>query len=267
MPDDRRRAIAVYLELLKGGQQSGRRVTVKRPLHPHVARSLEILKPYFASTTLKTQDTFSNAEQAERLLKLLPDQALANALRKKWDQESSDKASSKRRWADIDEVAKTMLARGGSKSANADARALLEAKQEIVLEYTYPRLDAEVSKKLIHLLKSPFVVHPGTGRVCVPIDVRRLDQFDPLSVPKVGELIVEINDYDASHQNGGEDGGDENVNGDSQSRKIQDYEKTSLKPYVDYFRTFVAGLLKNERDLKRARGEVDDEGTGDAMEF
>jgi len=37
MDDQKRRAIAGYLEVIKGGAQSGKKVNVKRPLHPHVA--------------------------------------------------------------------------------------------------------------------------------------------------------------------------------------------------------------------------------------
>lgn len=37
MDDQKRRAIAGYLEVIKGGAQSGKRVNVKRPLHSHVA--------------------------------------------------------------------------------------------------------------------------------------------------------------------------------------------------------------------------------------
>lgn len=31
-----------------------------------------------------------------------------------------------------------------------------------------------------HLLKAPFCVHPKTGRLCVPIDPERAEDFDPL---------------------------------------------------------------------------------------
>jgi DNA primase small subunit len=37
MDDVRRRAVAGYFEVIKGGSQAGKKVNVKRPLHPHVA--------------------------------------------------------------------------------------------------------------------------------------------------------------------------------------------------------------------------------------
>lgn len=37
MDDSKRRAIAGYLELVKGGANSGKRVNVSRPLHPHIS--------------------------------------------------------------------------------------------------------------------------------------------------------------------------------------------------------------------------------------
>lgn len=260
LPDDRRRAIASYLEIVRGGDKSGKRVNLKRPLHPHVSRSIEILKPYFAQTTLVDQDTFASSEQADRLLSLLPDKTLVEALRKKW--ESAPERSSTSKWTDIDALAKTV------KGLNPTA--LRDAKLDIVLEYTYPRLDAEVSKKMIHLLKCPFVVHPGTGRVCVPIDGRNPEQFDPLSVPTVTELLSEIDEWDAKHPGGipASDDVEAGAGTDTDAkggRKLQDYEKTRLKPHIDYFRSFIAGLIKDERASKRERGE--EETTTDAMEF
>jgi DNA primase small subunit len=191
---------------------------------------------------LEAQDPWESAERAERLLQLLPDKQLNDSLRKKWDSAPGRASTSK--WADIDAVAKT----GASKSL--DAKALLEAKQDIVLEYTYPRLDIEVSKKLNHLLKSPFVVHPGTGRVCVPIDTKALEDFDPLGVPTVQGLLREIDEW-------------RDPEGEDPGKPVQDWEKTSLKPYIEYFRSFVLALMKDERDVKVKR-ERDD---AEAMEF
>ena len=36
MDDNKRKALAGYLEVIKGGSQSGKKVNVKRPLHPHL---------------------------------------------------------------------------------------------------------------------------------------------------------------------------------------------------------------------------------------
>ncbi|TVY78329.1 DNA primase small subunit [Lachnellula suecica] len=242
LDDQKRRAIAGYLEVIKGGAQSGKRVNVKRPLHTHVARSLEVLKSHFQTDILHDQDPWETDEKFDRLLQLLPDKTLNEALRKKWSSAPGRASTSK--WADIDALAKSGV------SKTLDAKALLEAKQDIVLEYTYPRLDIEVSKHLNHLLKSPFVVHPGTGRVCVPINTKDLNSFDPLEVPTVTDLLGEIDEWTAPE-------GEE-------VKAIQDWEKTSLKPYVEYFRSFVVGLMKDEKDVKVKRER---EENGDAMEF
>ena len=165
-------------------------------------------------------------------------------------------------------------------SANLDEKALLAAKQDILLQYTYPRLDIEVSKKLNHLLKSPFVVHPGTGRICVPIpistrkdgkqDWSALDDFNPLTVPTVIEILNEIDAWDSRElanqaQVMDEQDSSQNAVHDSNGQrqdKVPDFAKTALKPFVEYFKSFVADLIKAEsRSLKRDR---DEDGNGEA---
>lgn len=42
-------------------------------------------------------------------------------------------------------------------------------------------------------------VHPKTGRVCVPIDPANVREFDPFTVPTVGELARQIDSYDKEH--------------------------------------------------------------------
>lgn len=209
---------------------------------------MEILRPHFAEDVLEKQNPFESDERAEKLLQLLPDKTLNDALRKKWS--SAPGRSSISKWADIDLLAQT--GRGGG---NLDPKELKEAKQDVLLEYTYPRLDIEVSKKLNHLLKSPFVVHPGTGRVCVPIDTRpgHLENFDPTAVPTVQGILGEIDTWVSEHSEGAEE-----------TKSIQDWEKTSLKPYIEQFRTFVNSLLKDERDGARVKREREEAGS---MEF
>lgn len=244
LTDEKRRSIALYLEVIRAGKPIG----IRRPLHPHILRSLDILKPYFASTILSDQDTFASTEQEEKLLEILPDRSMNEGLRNKWH--SAPERPSKTKWADIDTLAKS------GKYRSLDTKALLDAKQDAVLQYTYPRLDSEVSKKLIHLLKSPFVVHPGTGKVCVPIDMNNIEQFDPLSVPTVMSLISEINNWDKTNMdsttNAPSNNSPMNSHADRQKHPL-DYEKTSLKPYIHYFRSFVIELLNSQGSIKRER--------------
>ncbi|RMZ85326.1 hypothetical protein DV737_g706, partial [Chaetothyriales sp. CBS 132003] len=259
LDDDKRKAITGYFEVLKGGVQGGKRVNIKRPLHPHLTRSLDILKPYFEQSILVDQEPFLSEAGQERLLQLLPDKALNDALRKKWA--SSPDRPSVRKWADINALAEAGV------SSMLSPKALLEAKQDILFEYTYPRLDVGVGKTRIHLLKSPFVVHPGTGRVCVPIttngDMDQVEAFDPLTVPKVTDLLREIDAYTSAH--GHPDAEDEYVAADGKSmRKVNDWEKTKLKPYVEMFEIFVKNLWKSESvRVKRERDEQGVTGAND----
>ena len=246
MDDAKRKSIAGYLELLRGSDHGKKGLGIRRPLHPHIDRSLKILNPFFQSEVLAEQDPWQSSEQAEKLLQLISDKSLTAALQKKWD--SAPNRSSNQKWADIDTVAEA------GNLSTMSAKQLVEAKQDIRLEYSYPRLDAEVSKKLNHLLKSPFVVHPGTGRVCVPIDVRRLEEFDPFAVPTVTQLLQEIDEWDKKNSGMSEE----------ERLKVQDWQKTGLKPYVEYFRGYVASLLKEEGKGKRER---DEEGGAESMEF
>lgn len=242
LTDIKRRAIANYLSLVQSSEH-GKKISIRRPLHPHLDRSLKMLNPHFTTDILIDQDPWASTQQQEKLLNALPDKTLTAALQKKW--ESGPGRSSQQKWMDIDSVAEA------GNLSTLTPKQLVDVKQDIRLEYTYPRLDAEVSKKLNHLLKSPFVVHPGTGRVCVPIDVRRLEDFDPLAVPTVLELLDEINEWDARNPD---------MSAEDKAR-VQDWQKTSLKPYYEYFRGYVATLLKDEGRDKRGRED------GDGMEF
>ena len=56
---------------------------------------------------------------------------------------------------------------------------------EIMLQLLYPRLDINVTKGLNHLLKSPFCIHPKTGRICIPFNPDDIDDFDPMKVPTI----------------------------------------------------------------------------------
>ena len=111
---------------------------------------------------------------------------------------------------------------------------------DIVFAYIYPRLDADVSKHQNHLLKSPFCVHPKTGRVCVPMEVAKIDSFDPFSVPTLPQLMRELDNYQREH-------------GADDSATEHDWQKTSLKGPFEHFRKQFLTPMSNE--LRRERRE------------
>ena len=133
--------------------------------------------------------------------------------------------------------------------------------EDIKFQYLYPRIDAEVSKHQNHLLKSPFVVHPGTGRVCVPLDPNKVDEFDPETVPTVGMLLREL-DKIKPEENGNnklkkeelDEDDKENSQNKAMAKEIG-WEQTSLKPYVEMFEKHIAAIMKdNIRAKKGERG-------------
>ncbi|KAM0787717.1 hypothetical protein ACM66B_003776 [Microbotryomycetes sp. NB124-2] len=220
LTDDQRKALVAYIEVVKGGSKVDRKVNLSRPLHPSLARSFAALKPYFQSVVLGEQDCFAKEEQWQSIQRILP---------------AKDKEAAAKVLARVE-------AKNGQTLSAARWKAFLGAPgqtdpiiQDIILQYTYPRIDTEVSKKQNHLLKSPFCVHPGTGRVCVPLQTADVEGFDPESAPTVGQLLMELEHLARA--------GDEHAG----------WDKTSLRPYVEAFERHIAPLVK--ADVRKRKAE------------
>jgi DNA primase small subunit len=115
------------------------------------------------------------------------------------------------------------------------------------------------------LLKAPFCVHPKTGRICVPVDPEQIDEFDPELVPTVGQLLREL-DATTSESTGEEHLGPSPLFSLVTRRQIvlilaftsQDWEKTSLKPYVEMLEKHALGLMNVVRKDRIANGGFHD---------
>jgi DNA primase small subunit len=116
------------------------------------------------------------------------------------------------------------------------------------------------------LLKSPFVVHPGTGRVCVPVDPAKVDEFDPETVPTVGMLLRELDRIKPEEtinkvKKEEMDTEDNKENSQlQQQQKIQakevGWEHTSLKPYVEMFEKHINAIMKDNIRAKKGKEPI-----------
>lgn len=210
LSNEQRSAVAEYMTVVAGGQNRCRADVNCRSedLHPSVQKSHDICQHYFRDDpngVLMAQDIFRKGPHLGRIL-----DTLGEAERTKVETfiKNHPQASSRDIWMQIEKVQDERVLNASSFKDKQQAKFLLK---EILLQYSYPRLDINVSKQMNHLLKSPFVVHPKTGRVCVPISVENVDNFNPMEVPTIGRLVEELN----------------RAGGDS--------KQTSLKEYTHYF--------------------------------
>ncbi|CCM00228.1 uncharacterized protein FIBRA_02256 [Fibroporia radiculosa] len=239
LTDEQRKALVGWLTVIQGGKDMRKKVNVRqgtRALPPSIRSARDALVSVFSDTVLADQDCFGSKEGWEELLHLLPDQSMVARLQKEWIADSS--RSSDDKWDDLKREAKRIKKEKGDHSAAfLNFQNLME---DIVLQYTYPRLDAEVSKHRNHLLKAPFCVHPKTGRVCVPVDPADVDTFDPERVPTVAQLLQELDKIPAAADSGA-------------TEHHSDWERTSLKPYIEMLDRHVAGLMEEVRLASRSR--------------
>jgi len=250
LSNEARSAVAAYFEVSMGTDQN-KGMVLSHPLHPTLSRAYDILEPMFVEDVLPSSghSVLSKKENWEGLLSTLPPQGepVASSLKKKWAS-SGDSSSPSEKWVELKRYLNIFIGKGsggggGKASKNLSAKDRITLEQwpiETVFRYTYPRLDINVSKMQNHLLKSPFCVHPKTGRVCVPMEVAKIDSFDPFSVPTLPQLMRELDNYQREH-------------GADDSATEHDWQKTSLKGPFEHFRKQFLTPMSNE--LRRERRE------------
>ncbi|ORY94216.1 hypothetical protein BCR43DRAFT_461715 [Syncephalastrum racemosum] len=228
MENAARKAIVSYLEIIKGGSEMNRKVKLPYMLHPSLQRSLEIVKPYFVPLLLKDQAMLDEPENWNKVLAILSDTTIREALEEEWSKNPSRPGTEK--WNDL-------------RQALENSKQDKNLPRDILFQYTYPRLDDKVSTNINHLLKSPFCVHPKTQRVCVPFSADDCENFNPLQVPTLDQICAELDAFDQDKA-------------DEERRRLPDYKKTSLKPSIEIFEKFVNRLLLETQRAKRAQAET-----------
>lgn len=107
LDDAGRKAIVGWLEVIKGGKEMGKKVNVRLgpgkftpgELPPSIKTALQPLAMLFSTLILTDQNCFGSEKGYETLLQLIPDRAIVNELRTKW--EADPERDSVDKWADL----------------------------------------------------------------------------------------------------------------------------------------------------------------------
>lgn len=206
-------------------------------------RAYKTLEPMFIDDIIPStgHGILADEDKWNEVLQSIPQVAasVATTLAARWTKEGA-MTTPREKWLELKRYLEVFVGKDKSKSKQSKTISSAEkSKIELwpvatVFKYTYPRLDINVSKMRNHLLKSPFCVHPKTGRVCIPINVKKMEEFDPFEdVPTLPQLMKELDAYAETSGNDVE----------------FEWEKTSLKESFQYFqKEFLAPMWK---DLKR----------------
>jgi DNA primase small subunit len=241
------------------GTDKKKEVNLPNPLHPMMNRAFDILEPAFIEKVLPASGhgILATPEKCQEFLQLLPAAAaeVYEKLSERWGKEKTTPAE---KWTELKLHLSGFVKASAKKGTNKVPKILTSTDRStletwpvaIVFQYTYPRLDINVSKMRNHLLKSPFCVHPKTGRVCVPIRVEDIEEFSPFDVPTLPQLGDELNQFEKEN--------------DTKDNKTPHWKKTSLQAYFEPFqKEFLDPILKKQRRLQRDLAEQTAAVTGD----
>jgi len=208
-----RTAIIKFIHTYTGNDKKAIQVdldTIRKGGIPHFYEEcFRICEGYFKSCILEKQDLFmlkkaNGVPYFKCMIDMVRDGALRQEIASKLNEEQP--SSSEKVWQIVsimmDKHAKKFRANaqkfkevryGGELVKGGSIPGLVRAnKMEIVFSYMFPRVDVEVTKGVNHLLKSPFCAHPKTGKICVPMDPGKVDDFDPDDQITLATLYQEL---------------------------------------------------------------------------
>ena len=168
--------------------------------HPMILRAYSTLEPYFETFIADGelgQGLLESKASYTEILNSLPVEVIREELYDLWSK--NPELTGAEKWKQLlsatSKSAALQSKKNQKKKRKIDYNELDTWRMQLVFTHCYPRLDANVSKAQNHLLKSPFCVHPKTGRVCIPIDPALADQFNPFEVPTVRSLCEQVMKY------------------------------------------------------------------------
>lgn len=236
MSNHARTAVIEYLSVYMGNDKNAK-PEISVPVHPALTRAHKILEPYFERELVEGQNLFCNKGSCDKYLGAMGinlDDQKAYDLFSFTDHDFAT-LDSQAIYKKIKEKYKKWQVINAKKRGKDFDSSQSIGDMSAVFLHCYPRLDINVSKQLNHLLKSPFCIHPKTGRVCIPIDPDNVENFDPFKAPTLNQLYRELNAQPTTE------------------KKTKSWLGTSMAPHIQYFQDFVKRL---EDENKKEAADV-----------
>lgn len=145
-------------------------------MHHSVRRAYRIVESLFEEVIITEQNFFATEKGLSFLLKSVSEDEIRKDLDVKLKAQENNSLAI---WNCFTNYMAALKHRGSL------SRKMQNIVEEVQLALLYPRLDVNVTKGMNHLLKSPFCIHPGTGKVCVPINPAAASKFDPTTAPMI----------------------------------------------------------------------------------
>lgn len=220
---------------------------LSNPLHPSLLRARDRLEPVFRSFSLRKAGVLKSDSGVRRICQMLSSTAVgmsSDSVRTVADRVMRGAQGDDARWDRLEREVAKLQQRDWSLRGGCDF---------VILMHTYPRLDANVSRDMNHLLKAPFSVHPKTGRVCVPFKPEDAPTFRPeVDAPRIDNLLTEMSSNSNNDDNVDKEGDikRKNKKGDVGEHTMK------LQAAVETFKAFVDAVEKDAMaEMKDAKME------------
>ncbi|XP_026675332.1 DNA primase small subunit-like isoform X2 [Ceratina calcarata] len=217
-----RQTVGKYFQIINGGKYTYKKVKLDNRTQYLISSALDMIRPIFVPFIVKEQDILGTNERLAKFLNVIYDAEDREALRSQME----TLETSSQRWNTFVCYIENLLDK--TKKEHHKYTYLID---EIMLQYTYPRMDIKVTETMNHLLKGPFCVHPKTGKISVPFSISTVDEFSTDNVPTIEILTEEMTKIDLE-----EGESVENINAERKNYK------TSLDPALTVFREFISNL-------------------------
>lgn len=196
LTNEGRSAVANFIKYKICDLKRNIEVGLIQPIHPTLIRAINTIEQHFDEYALDGQDIL-NSDNGKLLLKglikayfIAKQKFSLDSLFASINKILDMNINSKQKFYSIKNELNNFEKKENNHLKSNDQYTKTELiLYDFMLNILYPRLDINVSKHINHLLKSPFVIHPSTGLVSVPLDDQQIKNFSVKNIPSIFDIV------------------------------------------------------------------------------